>query len=126
MEAFRHAMEALDVERLVGLLAADVRWYTPVAAPAFAGREHVSRLLEAVLAAFDDFRYLDECTGAAASSLLWSGRVGAERVGGIDYLRTDEAGQVTEWITTMRPLAGLLAVAERVGPKLAAASAVDG
>jgi hypothetical protein len=40
-------------------------------------------------------------------------------VQGLDHLRYDDAGLITEFTVMLRPLSGLIALAEAMGPRVA-------
>ena len=70
---------------------------------------------------FEDFRYTDELEGDGIHVLLFDARVGDRTLQGIDLLRSDAGGRITEFTVMLRPASGLMAVAERMGPALQAA-----
>lgn len=116
---FRDAVEARDHDAMVAALAADVQLHSPVAFRAFDGREATAAVLAAILSVLDDFEYTDELESAASVALLFRARVGDRSVQGLDLLRLDEEGQIKELTVMMRPLSAILAVAERMAPKVA-------
>ncbi len=120
--AFRQAVEARDLEAIVGCFAADGVLRSPVSFKPFRGRDEVGRLLEIVLATFEDFHYTDELVSDGVRALIFSARVGEREVEGLDLLRFDADGQIEELTVMVRPLSGLVALAESVAPRLTAAS----
>ena len=52
--------------------------------------------------------------------LAFSARIGDRRLDGIDLLRFDEAGRVSEMAVYIRPLSGLNALAEAMQRRLTA------
>ena len=70
---------------------------------------------------FEDFRYTDELDGEGIHGLLFEARVGDRTLQGIDLLRPDADGRIAEFTVMIRPASGLIALAERMGPALAAA-----
>ena len=69
-----------------------------------------------------DSRYTDELTGDGTHGLVFEARVGEKQLQGWDYLALDADGLVTELTVMVRPLSGLIAVAEAMAARLAAAS----
>ena len=65
--AFRTAIEAMDVDAAVALMADDVVFESPVVFKPYVGREAVATLLHAVAQTFEDFSYVDQLEGADGS-----------------------------------------------------------
>jgi hypothetical protein len=119
--AFRAAVERADMEAAVALLAEDVVFRSPVVFKRYEGRETVATILRTVFHVLEDFRYTDELDGDGVQGLLFEARVGDRSLQGIDLLRPDANGRITEFTVMIRPASGLIAVAERMGPALQAA-----
>jgi SnoaL-like domain len=116
--AFRQAVESGDHAAMVAALAPDVVFNSPVKHRPFEGREAVAVLFSALLETFEDFRYTDELFADGMSALVFRARVGDREVEGIDILRFDDAGLISEFTVMVRPLTGAMALAEAVGEKL--------
>lgn len=116
---FRAAVEARDVPALSALLAPDVVFFSPVAFQPFRGRRDVTEVLGHVLEVFEDFAYIDELEGPGTHALVFSARVGGRDVQGLDHLRLDDDGLVREFTVMVRPLSGVIALAEAMGPRVA-------
>lgn len=116
---FRAAVEARDLDAMAALLAPDVEFRSPVAFRPFVGRADVTEVLGHVLEVFSDFVYLDELTGEGTHALVFEATVGGKRVQGLDYLTYDAAGLVTVFTVMLRPLSGVIAMAEAMGPRVA-------
>ena len=117
--AFRTAVEQRDEGALLALLAADVRLNSPVAFQPFVGREAVAHVLRNVLEVFEDFEYIDELTSVDAVALVFTASVAGRQVQGLDLLRFNEAGNVSELTVMVRPLSGVLALADAMAPRVA-------
>lgn len=115
----RAAIEARDIDALAALLADDVEFHSPVAFHPFVGRETVAEVLANVLEVFSDFHYVDELAGDGTHALIFAARVGERSVQGLDHLVLDEDGKVTTFTVMVRPLSGLVALAEAMGPRVA-------
>jgi hypothetical protein len=88
----------------------------------YASQETVGALLRLVFETFEDFRYTDELQGADGThALIFRARVGEREVEGLDLLRDDADGRVADFTVMIRPLSGLLALAQALGPKVEAA-----
>lgn len=118
--SFRRAVEARDLDAALALLHPEVEFRSPVAHQRHLGAEAVGRLLRHVLEVFEDFRYVDELTGEGTHGLVFSARVGTRDVEGWDYLTVDAQGRITTFVVMVRPLSGLIALAEAMGARLAA------
>ncbi len=116
---FRAAVEARDLDAMVALLTDDVVFHSPVTFHPIVGREPVSRLLEFLLhEVFADFLYTDELTASdGTTALVFTAKVGDRSVEGLDLLRHDAAGRITDFTVMVRPMSGLGALAARVGER---------
>ena len=119
--AFRTAVEAGDIEAAVALLADEVTFNSPVVHKPYAGRETVATILRSAFEVFEDFRYTDELEAGGVHALIFRARVGDRQVQGMDLIRTDAAGRIVDFTVMVRPASGLMALAEPMGAKLAAA-----
>jgi hypothetical protein len=119
-ERFRTAVEAAHVEGAVELLAPTVLFNSPVTFKPFRGAETVAVVLRAVFEVFEDFRYVDELEGEELHGLVFEARVGDRDVTGIDLFRATSDGRIAELTVIIRPLSGLIALAEAMGPKVEA------
>ena len=115
----RAAIEARDVDALSELFADDIVFNSPVAFHPYVGRGTVVEVLRNVMEVFTDFVYVDELAGEGTHALVFSAGVGGRAVLGLDYLRMDDDGLVTEFTVMVRPLSGLIALAEAMGPRVA-------
>jgi hypothetical protein len=121
--AFRTAVEARDLDGLRDALHPNVVFHSPVVFRPYEGREAVMELLEHVVEVLGAFRYTDELTGIGSVALVFKARVGDRDVQGVDVLHVDSAGLVRELTVLIRPLSGLVAVAEAMRERLEAPSA---
>ena len=119
MHPFRAAIEAGDIDGALALFREDATLDSPVAFKPFAGIEAIGVVLRAVFETFEDFRYTDELGGeAGVHALVFSARVGDKSVQGLDLIRTDDSGRVTDLTVMIRPLSGLIALAEAMSAKV--------
>ena len=118
MHPFRAAVEAGDIDAGLGLFAEDATLDSPVAFKPFVGIEQVGVVLRAVVETFEDFHYTDELGGDGVHALIFNARVGDKSVQGLDLLRTDSEGRITNLTVMIRPLSGLIALAEAMAPKV--------
>lgn len=118
---FRAAVEARDMDRALALLADDVVFRSPAVFKPYTGKETVSTILRTVVQVFEDFRYVDELAGDGTHALIFEARVGDRELQGLDHIRTGPDGRISEFTVMVRPVSGLMALAERMGPALAEA-----
>jgi len=117
MHPFRAAVEAHDLDGMTALLAEDVLFHSPVAFRPFTGREAAAGLLGQIVRTFEDFRYTDELEGpGGVTTLIFRARVGDRAVEGVDILRPNADGLIGEFTVMLRPVSGLMAVAEKMTP----------
>jgi hypothetical protein len=119
---FRAAVESGEVDAILGSLAPDVVFRSPVVFKPYEGREAVAGVLSAVVQVFEDFRYLADLSDGDREVLLFEARVGDRQLQGVDVLELDPDGLVAELIVMVRPMSGLLALAEAMRERLAASS----
>ena len=120
-ERFRTAVEAGHLEGMLELLAPTVVFNSPVVFKPYRGAEPVAVILRAVFEVFEDFRYVDELEGDELHGLVFQARVGEREVTGIDLIRATGDGRIAELTVMIRPMSGVIALAEAMGPKVAAA-----
>lgn len=119
---FRAAVEARDIDAAIALLAEDVVFRSPVVFTPYRGREAVGMILRAVIEVFEDFRYVREISapGAADHALVFQTRIGDKQLEGSDFLHQAPDGTIDELTVMVRPLHGVLALADAMKAKLAA------
>jgi hypothetical protein len=118
-DRFRAAAESKDFSAIDELFAEDVVFRSPVVFKPYRGREVVAMLLAAVAQVFEDFRYTDQVETDDTAVLAFSARVGDRELDGIDLLRFDGAGKVSELAVYVRPLSGANALAAAMQRMLA-------
>jgi hypothetical protein len=118
-DRFRAAAESKDFSAIDELFAEDVVFRSPVVFKPYQGREAVAMLLAAVAQVFEDFRYTDQVETGDTAVLAFSARVGDRELDGIDLLRFDSGGAVSELDVYIRPLSGANALAAAMQRMLA-------
>jgi len=119
--AFREAVERWDIDAVRELLAPDVEFHSPATFHPFLGCKTVGDLLEIVSQTFEDFRYTDELEGDGTHALIFRAAIAGREIEGIDLLRMNEDGLISDFTVMVRPISGLLPFAQAVGEKVAAA-----
>ncbi len=114
MQRFRDAVESNDLDALVALFTDDVVFRSPVVHAPYQGREQVEVLLRAVAEVFEDFRYTRQLGAPDCHdhALVFRARVGDRELEGCDFIHTNEDGLIDELFVMIRPLSGLVAMAE--------------
>lgn len=117
---FRLAVEAHDMDAAVGLLCEDVVFRSPAVHQPYVGRAAVSHLLRHAGDVLEDLVYVDELHGHRSVALVFRAHVGEKDVEGLDHLTLDADGSITEFRVMIRPLSGLIAMAQSMGGRLEA------
>ena len=79
----------------------------------------MATILGAVVRVFEDFRYVERFDRGDAAALIFEARIGDRELTGLDLLRFDDTGQVSELTVMVRPLSGATALAEAMQARLA-------
>jgi ketosteroid isomerase-like protein len=118
---FRQAVEARDLDAVGALLADTVVFNSPVAHKPFKGRDVVAQVLAFAAATFEDFRYVDEVADGDSVALVFRARIGDRELQGLDFVHTGADGLIDELTVMVRPMSGLVALAEAMGAKVVSA-----
>jgi limonene-1,2-epoxide hydrolase len=121
---FKAAVEAGDMDAALATLAPDVTFHSPAVFHAYQGIETVGALLRLVSETFEDFRYTDTLSGDgedAVHALIFRASVGGKELEGMDLVRIGPDGLIADFTVMVRPLSGLIALAQAMGPKVEAA-----
>lgn len=121
----RALVESGDHEGIVDLLHPDVQFRSPAVHTPYEGRQACLHLLSHVVEVFEDFRYVDQIDTGNRTGLVFNANVTGpdgktKAVEGWDYLTHDENGLITEFAVMVRPLSGLIALAQTMGARLEA------
>ncbi len=119
-DRFRAAVEHGRADDAPDLLAEDAIFRSPVLFKPYEGRDQVAKVLRAaerVLAAENAFHYVHQLEDAEnrVAMLEFATVVDGRQVEGIDILRFDEQGLITEFKVMIRPASAL----QLVGAKMA-------
>lgn len=117
MKSFRALVEAGDFAGLEDLLADDVVFRSPVAFKPYEGKAIVAAILRGVGRVFTDFRYVRELADSdgRGSALIFETFVDGTSLNGIDLIRTDDSGKISEFTVMVRPLSAANALAAAMG-----------
>jgi hypothetical protein len=117
---YGQALAARDLDGLVALLADDVVFHSPVINdPGFEGRKSVAALHAMILNAITVDEYTDELGDERTRILVANGRVLGKPIKGTYVLDLNADGKIREIWVMVRPLTGVVAIAEAIGSQLA-------
>ncbi|MGR3269827.1 nuclear transport factor 2 family protein [Thalassococcus profundi] len=97
-----------DWDALPDLLADDVTFHTPVDAVPLHGKDAFVASLKQSFSIFETFAYARDFAGDDGHVLEFRGSVGGATFTGIDIIRLDEAGNVTDLVVMIRPASALM------------------
>ncbi len=112
------ALASKDLNRYSVWFAEDMRLYTPIHEEPSIGKQTACQILPVVFSCFDNFHYLDVLTREQTHALIFSAEVNGIPLEGVDYLRTDDRGLVTEFYVMMRPLKAITELSNAIGIKM--------
>ena len=95
------------------LLAPDCVFRSPVAYQPYRGADKTELVLATAASVFEDFRYHRRFADGNDVALEFSARIGETELKGIDLVRFDDYGLITEFEVMVRPASGLQALGER-------------
>lgn len=112
---FRAAVESKDFERVLETMAPNVQFRSPAVFAPYEGREGVGALLRVVADVLGpELVYQWQVREGDREVLCFTSRVGNRELEGVDLLRYDDEGRVSELVVMMRPVSGLIAVRDAV------------
>jgi hypothetical protein len=108
-----------DTGRLHTLLALDCVFRSPVAYHPYHGAERAELVLATAASVFEDFRYHRRFAAGNDVALEFSAHIGETELKGIDLIRFDDAGRITEFEVMVRPASALQALGQAMARRLA-------
>lgn len=126
LDTWHQLLEHNAMEELDPLLSDDIVFRSPVAHTPYPGREAIKLVLKTVNTVFQNFRYHRFFVSDDGNSAIleFSAEVEGKALKGIDMLRFDADGKISEFEVLVRPLSGVQALSEAMGRRLAAHKAV--
>jgi SnoaL-like domain len=115
---FQSAVEARDLDAVLDALSPDVVFRSPVVYKPYEGRELVSVVLGAAVRVFEDFEYVRRIESDDGVALIFKAPVGDRALDGLDLLRFDQDGLISELMVMVRPMSGMHALAAAMGEEL--------
>jgi len=122
LAAWHAAVSAQDLAPFEALLRQDAVFLSPALHTPQVGRDLVAMYLRGAMMVLgnESFRYVDEWVGEHSAVLEFQGKVDGLEVNGVDILRWDDDGRVTEFKVMVRPFKGLTALMEAMKKLLTA------
>jgi len=110
-----------DLSRLPELLHPQAVFRSPMAFTPYESAAAVNLILNTVVRVFEDFAYHRELASTDGTDVVleFSARVGDRQLKGIDMIRFDETGLITDFEVMIRPMSGLQALGDEMGRRLA-------
>ena len=113
-----------DRDLLGSLLSEHIVFRSPFVQSPIPGRPATLLVLTTVVQIFENFRYHRSfIAGSHDVALEFSANIGKWQLKGVDLIKFDAAGQMTEFEVMIRPIKALTALGEemgnRIGPQLA-------
>ncbi|MCC5812214.1 MAG: nuclear transport factor 2 family protein [Ectothiorhodospiraceae bacterium] len=126
LETWHRLLEHNAMEELDPLLSDDIVFRSPVAHTPYPGRDAIKLVLKTVNTVFENFRYHRFFVSDDGNSAIleFSAEVTGKKLKGIDMLRFDAEGRISEFEVMARPLSGVQALSEEMGKRLATQKAV--
>jgi hypothetical protein len=104
-ELFRESFQAGDIDRLIADLAPDFAFYHTALPEPTTDAELLRKLLKVARETIgEDFRFTEHATGDGLHALRWTSTIGGLAAEGVDVVREDAEGRISEIRITMRPM----------------------
>jgi SnoaL-like protein len=123
IKAWHRLVEKLDVSGLDALLAEDVVFHSPVVHTPQVGNAITKKYLAAAFQVLfnDSFRYVRELRGDRDAALEFVVELDGIAVNGVDLIKWNEAGKITEFKVMLRPLKAVNLIHQKMAEMLQAA-----
>jgi hypothetical protein len=131
LEAWHRFVASADAAILAPLLAEDIVFRSPIVLSPIPGRAATLLVLTTVVQIFENFRYYRTFVADTQNvALEFAADIGRWQLKGIDLVKFNELGEMSEFEIMIRPIKGLQALAEeignRIGPQLTQMKAAAG
>lgn len=118
-----HSMIASrDLSGLADIIHPDAVFRSPVAHTPYQGRDALVLALTTVFGVFEGFTYHRQffTEDGKNATLEFSAQVGGKQLKGVDLVKFDDDGLITEFEVMIRPASGLMALGEEMGKRVGA------
>jgi len=122
LETWHRLVRARDPSGLDALLAEDAVFHSPVVHTPQRGRKLTAMYLGAAFRIFCNptFRYVREIVGPADAMLEFETEIDGILVNGVDIIRWNEGGQITDFKVMLRPLKAINLIHQKMAAMLQA------
>ncbi len=120
IEDWHRIVETLDGSGIPALLAEDVTFESPVVHTPQAGRAITAKYLQSALKVLNNesFHYVEEWIGEHSAVLEFGCEIDGIRINGVDIIRWNEAGLITQFKVMVRPLKAVNLLHQKMGEML--------
>jgi hypothetical protein len=120
IKAWHALMQSRDVTALNHLLADDVVFHSPVVHTPQRGKAVTAQYLVGAMHVLNNasFRYEREIVGTQDALLEFSTEIDGIVINGVDLIRWNEAGQITDFKVMVRPLKAVNLLHQKMGEML--------
>jgi len=124
IEAWHRIVETRDVQGLDALLADEAVFHSPVVHTPQVGKPVTKKYLAAAFQVFfnDSFRYVRELQGDKDAVLEFEVKLDGITVNGVDMIKWNDAGKITEFKVMLRPLKAVNLIHQKMAEMLQAQS----
>lgn len=124
IEGWHNIVRTRDASGLDELLADDVVFYSPVVHAPQLGKAITTMYLAAAVRVFgnETFRYVREVVGESDAVLEFETEIDGIVVNGVDMIKWNSDGQITEFKVMVRPLKGINIIHEKMAAMLRASN----
>ena len=126
LKEWRSAVDSDDHGRITSMLADEIAFYSPVIYKPASDRVYIEQVLKFVAESIENFHYTDEFEQPGGCALVFSGNVGDLGVEGIDLIKLNDAGLITELKVMLRPLNTVMVLAQSMKERFAALQGAEG
>ena len=119
---WHNVVRTRDASRISDLLADDVVFFSPVVHTPQIGKAITTMYLTAALHVFgnESFRYVREVVGESDAVLEFETEIDGIIVNGVDMIRWNSDGKITEFKVMLRPLKAVNIIHQKMGEMLQA------
>jgi len=120
LEAWHRLVRTQEASGLGKLLAEDAVFHSPVVHSPQRGRKLAAMYLGAAFSVFfsPTFRYVREIVGPSDAMLEFETEIDGISVNGVDLIKWNEAGQITDFKVMLRPLKAINVIHQRMAAML--------
>ena len=128
IKTWHHIVEKRDVQGLDALLAEETVFHSPVVHTPQVGKPITKKYLAAAFEVFfnDSFRYVRELQGERDAVLEFEVKLDGITINGVDMIKWDHAGKITEFKVMLRPLKAVNLIHQKMAEVLQAQTGSQG